>query len=184
MKRHAILRCPIMAQHCYRCFGNHYAKDCLDKPVMLCGVCQSCFLPNRIGDTIFHRCGFMRIASIKKRYSFFALAAIQFDLIPESSKRSIYVTDANGMLNLCGMSLLTFAKAKILFTTTIHPNTLTHLLNLSLFSYPHPFSPLTHLIPSTSHPLSHISCPHPLICHFSHNDFFGNAAVSHHYCLC
>ena len=89
MKRHTISRCPIMAQRCFQCFGNHMVKDCLENPVILHGVCRSTFLPNRIGDTIFHRSGFMTKCQHKEILKCFALAALHFSIILEARKSSI-----------------------------------------------------------------------------------------------
>ena len=89
-----------MAQHCFRCFGNHFEKDCPDKPVKLHEVYRPCLFPNRIGETIFHRSGFTRNCQHKKYYSFLLFWQPSTLASYRRQGRVQFATDGNGILNL------------------------------------------------------------------------------------
>ena len=91
--------CNIMYNLCYRCFSDeHKWSDCLRSPRNINKTCPHCFLPDRLGEVVFHPYSFMKDCEFKDILKLFGLAAIKFKKI--SDEEWLYSRDVHGNLNL------------------------------------------------------------------------------------
>ena len=97
---HCITACSTLFQKCLRCFRSHKVKDCGEGIRTINGTCPHCYLPDKIGNTVFHKDGFTVGCHGRNVLKFFALAALYFGAICETKWEWLYRRNQKGVLNL------------------------------------------------------------------------------------
>ena len=98
---HGIKSCPMMHGKCLRCFGTDAVYKCMpSNKRIISGTCPHCFLPEKLGLTVFHPDGFSKGCLFGETLKFFALAEIK---ISKVATEELYERDERGILKLWNM---------------------------------------------------------------------------------
>ena len=95
---HGIKSCPMMHGKCLRCFGPHAVNKCIaSNKRTISGTCPRCYLPEKLGVTVFHPDGFSKGCLFGETLKFFGLAVVK---ITNVATVDIYERDERGILKL------------------------------------------------------------------------------------
>lgn len=100
LREHAGRTCPTTYGLCFNCFeAGHGASNCKHGRRTIGGTCPRCYLPEKIGDVLFHPNGWDNCQN-GEALKFFGLAAMKFGRIPIDWSQWLYSRDNHGMLVL------------------------------------------------------------------------------------